>query len=131
MSPSDLAAVLERAFALRRPSFADEAGLHARILSELLIWLDARPSGMIANEYRLSARDRLDLFVEVTPSTGIAVEVKVKGGLPDVTRQVLRYLEHDAVTGLLLVTTKSAHRAVEGVHMGKPVHVLCLSAWLL
>ena len=130
-TPDTLADVLEHAFSARRPSFANEAGLHARILSELLLWLDGRPSGMVATEYRLGARDRLDAFVEVSPAGGIAVEVKTAGGLPAVARQLLRYAEHDEVTGILLVTTRSAHEAIPSVLLGKPCRVLSLSRWLL
>lgn len=126
-----LADALERAFSKRRPTFSREAQLHARVAAELLLWLDARPRGMVATEYRIGDRDRVDLFVEVTPSTGIAVEIKVAGVLPDVAEQLLRYAEHDEVVGILLVTTRSAHLQIPGELLGKPCRVLCLSHYLL
>ena len=129
VTPDTLAAVLERAFALRRPSFANEAGLHARILQELALWLDEQPEGVVATEMRLGARDRLDAWVQVGPvrNEGIAVEVKIQGSASSVLRQLYRYAQHDDVRGVLLVTAEARMQAavVPGLTMaGKPVRAV-------
>lgn len=130
MIPADLADVLERAFALRRPTFAAEAGLHDRIAAEL-----ADVHLQVLREFRLDARSRLDLFVRPAhsrPGTpGLAVEVKTAGGLPAISRQLLRYAEHAEVSGILLVTTRSAHKNLPEDLLGKPCHVLYIGGYLL
>ena len=139
MTPDDLADVLERAFSRRRPTFAREAQLQDRIVDDLRQGMGSPTWGeplypIVTREHRLGGHDRLDVFVRRATeagSPGIAVEVKTAGGLPDVAEQLLRYAEHDEVTGILLVTTKSAHLQIPGVLLGKPCRVLCISHYLL
>jgi hypothetical protein len=69
-------------------------------------------------EKPLSVEDRPDFLCE-----GVAVEIKIKGSLADVTRQLHRYAQHPSVTSLLLVTTKAAHTRIAREMNGKPVHV--------
>ncbi len=51
-------------------------------------------------EVPLTERDRLDLLVD----GDIAVEVKIDGGLMPLTRQVHRYLRHERLAALVVVT---------------------------
>lgn len=67
----------------------------------------------------------------VPPHGGVAVEVKTKGGLSDLTRQVYRYAELASVSGVLVVTTKNMHARLPPEAMGKPVATLCLADYLL
>ena len=69
-------------------------------------------------EYRLNEKDRLDFKVGT-----IAIEVKIKGGLTEVARQVGRYLQSSEVTSVILVTTRSAHRNLPPSLNGKPIYV--------
>jgi hypothetical protein len=56
----------------------------------------------------------------------VAIEVKIKGSLADLTRQVHGYLKDPTLAGLLIVTTRSAHRDLPSEISGKPVGV----AWI-
>lgn len=51
---------------------------------------------------------------------GLAIELKIKGGLAEITRQISGYMEHDAVAGLLLVSTKMQHSGIPTTMSGKP-----------
>jgi hypothetical protein len=62
--------------------------------------------------------DRVDFFIE-----GIALEVKTRGGLSDVTRQLHGYAEHEDVTAVLLATTLARHNQMPDHMNGKPVAV--------
>lgn len=73
-------------------------------------------------EVRLSPEDIIDFLVE----DGLGVEVKIDGSVSDVTRQLHRYAQSDRVTDLLLVTTRSRHRAMPAAFAGKPIRVLNL-----
>ena len=66
--------------------------------------------------------DRLDFLIE----GGLALEVKVDGPAAGVLRQLHRYLAHDEILGVMLVTTRAHHRQVHGTLRGKPVFVLWL-----
>ena len=58
-------------------------------------------------EVILSDADRIDFMVGE-----IGLECKVAGTAASVMAQCGRYLEHDAVESLILVTTKAAHRRI-------------------
>lgn len=77
-------------------------------------------------EKALSAPDRPDFLVD-----GIAVEVKVKGSLADLLRQIGRYASHDAVRGILVVGTTVWVPKVPGALFGKPVEARRLVSSLL
>ena len=53
-------------------------------------------------EVILSPRDRIDLY-----ALGCGIECKIEGSMSDVTRQVIRYLGHERIAGLLLVTGRA------------------------
>lgn len=72
-------------------------------------------------EHVLSDESRVDIFL---PLEGIAVELKVKGSVNEITRQLMRYASADQVDGLLLVTTKRTHSAMPKRLNGKPLRVL-------
>lgn len=61
----------------------------------------------------------------------LAVELKVGGSLADLTRQLSRYAEKDDVSGILVVTTRQAHRYLPETLNKKPIAVLCLGDQLL
>jgi hypothetical protein len=56
----------------------------------------------------------------------VGVEVKIKGTLQDVTRQVHRYLQCARVESLLLVTTRAALARLPATISGKSVRALHL-----
>lgn len=76
----------------------------------------------VAREVSLDAASRIDLL-----AGSIGVEVKVAGTLESVTRQLCRYVTHDQIDGLVLVTTRVRHRQVPATIAGKPVAVVCLA----
>ena len=73
----------------------------------------------------LSPGDRVDFLT----ASGLAIECKVDDSPSDVTRQVLRYLGHDRVGGLLLVSARSSlARTVQRMPpLGKPVAAIAVS----
>jgi hypothetical protein len=62
--------------------------------------------------------DRIDFLVG-----SVGVELKVKGALSEVTRQLERYALWDEVTEVLLVTTRGHHLGMVPTLNGKPVLV--------
>lgn len=98
-------------FRVSSESELQEAVLEALSDGGFLVW----------REHRLSERDRVDVFL---PNVGLVLELKVKGSLTPVTRQLLRYAEHDEVRGILLVTTRRAQSGMPKWLHGKPVMVL-------
>lgn len=69
-------------------------------------------------EARLSPRDRPDFFTK-----GLAIEIKVKGSRTNVLRQLMRYAKNEQVEEILLVTTRSSHRAMPETIGGVPLSV--------
>lgn len=73
-------------------------------------------------EVCLNVADRIDFLVG-----NVGVEVKVKGAVGEVTRQLFRYAKSDRISSLLLVTTCQKHKVLDqGVANGKPIRVLYL-----
>lgn len=72
-------------------------------------------------EYALSPEDRVDFFLD-----GEALEVKVSGSVSQVLRQLHRYAQHEAVTSLILVTTRMVHRNLPSIIHGKPLTIIYL-----
>lgn len=77
-------------------------------------------------EVRLSEHDVVDFFV--APALGI--ELKVGGGLAAVTRQCYRYLGHDELSELLVVTTRSRLAQLPPQMRGKRLAVVSLMGGL-
>lgn len=85
---------------------------------------DALNSASISfsREKPLGPKDRPDFLLE----HGVIVEVKVDGSASSVMRQLDRYLAHDDISAVVLVTTRSYHSKASGECRGKPIHVLWL-----
>lgn len=110
MTSADLAALLRPRL---RAGVANELAMQDQVARALVsLGLEHQ------RERALSPRDRPDFMVG-----GLAVEVKVSGSGTAVLAQVLRYLEHDHVTGAVLVTTRTRHWAPEEAH-GKPIALI-------
>jgi hypothetical protein len=79
-------------------------------------------------EVRLGEAGRIDFLLT---EARVGLEVKVDGGLSEVTRQLLRYAEREDVHALLLVTTRTRHDSLPAFMLGKPVRVAVLKGGLL
>jgi hypothetical protein len=78
---------------------------------------------VVLREHALGPLDRPDFLIG-----GVAVEVKVKGTADQLARQVGRYLAHDEVDAVVVVTSRARHRAIPAAIGGKPVHVVWLGS---
>ena len=69
-------------------------------------------------EVVLSPRDRIDFLCE----GGLGIEVKLRAPKTEVLRQLLRYLEHDSIKSVTLVTSSmQLALCVPATMAGKPV----------
>ena len=82
----------------------------------------------VAREVALTGADRIDMLVGRTylPGGSVGVEVKLRGGVADVGRQLLRYAHSPLIDELVLVTPKPAHAAFHHTIGGKPLHVVVI-----
>lgn len=110
MTAQHLAYVLARC-AFR---FSDEKDLQAGIAEAF-----TSQSIPFEREVRLDVGDIVDFMVGTT-----AVEVKIKGSLASVTRQLHRYAQHDRVKELVLVTSLLRLGNQPDTMNGKPLRVL-------
>lgn len=131
MTPTTLRDHLAAHFGTHRPRTTTERDLQDAIEEALRTLPDTSGQLRTLREHALTRRDRPDFYVFEADAPGVAIEVKTKGGLSDLTRQVFRYAELPAVGGVLVVTTRNLHRNMPSEAMGKPVAVLCLSDYLL
>jgi hypothetical protein len=69
----------------------------------------------------LGPNSRPDFLVD-----GIAVEVKIKHSLADLTRQVYRYASNDAVRSIIVVTPRMRLSNLPDVLFDKPIRVVTL-----
>ena len=69
-------------------------------------------------EVRLTDQDRVDFMVG-----GTAIEVKIDGGLSELTRQVHRYAQHSDVAEILVITTKAKHAGLPRLINNKPLRL--------
>lgn len=82
----------------------------------------------VEREKKLSDKDRVDFFLSL-PTGGVAVECKVKGAPHSILLQLARYARHEAVSAVILVTSKTMRMPQEVE--GKPLYVVASSrAWL-
>lgn len=94
----------------------NEDGLQVGIMTALLT------HGLPAvREVHLNLKDRVDILVG-----DVGVEVKVRGGVESLLRQLQRYATHDRIGALVVVTTMARHRALPTTVGGKPVRVIHL-----
>lgn len=106
---------IHRAIENHRYRYANEAELQdaiARVLDDACF--------QFRREVRLSDRDRIDFLVD-----GIGIEVKIKGSGSALVRQVYRYLQHEELQALIVVTTRVRHSLPSEIR-GKPVGVVHL-----
>lgn len=108
----DLATVLRG----HRYRYGRETELH-EALAEVL----RRAGYGFEREVRLAPGDRIDLLVG-----DLGVEVKIKGGPSGVAEQLDRYLTHERVAGLLLVTDRVQLARIAPSLRGKPFRVVTL-----
>ena len=114
---SDLAEQLRATLTKRRLPAATELALQDAIA------LAFTAAGIAFDrEVHLSAEDRIDFLVEGT----VGLEVKISGGLSEVTRQLHRYAQHERIGSLVLVTTRMRHLALMREFNAKRIHVLHL-----
>lgn len=70
-------------------------------------------------EFVLGPGERVDFM-----AGGVGIECKVDGSAPSVLAQLLRYAEKDAITEIVLLTTRSTHRFAMTELLGKPFHLI-------
>lgn len=73
-------------------------------------------------EVRLDSHCRIDFMVEGS----IGIEVKIDGSAEELGRQILRYLQHDRVSEIVVVTTRATHRDLPPMLEGKRITVVYL-----
>jgi hypothetical protein len=76
-------------------------------------------------EVWLNDTDRIDFMVG-----RVGVELKLKGPVSAVARQLARYAQSERVDSLVLVTTRFKHKAVPKQLCRKPIAVVCVGNWL-
>lgn len=107
---------IRRALAGRSVLTTDEVELSAAVAKLLT---DAGVA--FEREVRLSSRDRIDFMVG-----SIGVELKVDGTLAQILRQLDRYLQHERVSEVVLVSTRRKHMYVPSALRGKRIVPICL-----
>jgi hypothetical protein len=97
--------------------------------------LAAVPSVVCAREFVLGTSGRLDFIVTSVGYGGgplllqapdcttpiVAIEVKINGSIAQLTRQIDRYLAHDRVGGVIVVTTRMALLRLPSALRMKPI----------
>lgn len=68
-------------------------------------------------EVRMGKRDRPDFMVQ----GDIALEVKIKGSVSALLRQIARYASHERVKAVVIVSTRRLHGDIPESLMGKPI----------
>ena len=111
MNAEDLASLL-RQYRLRR--YCEKA---LQVSVEMVLRRENVP---FAREHCFNPANRVDFWL---PDFGIALEIKIKGSLTDVTLQLSRYAEFPEVGEILLLTTLRAHASVPRRINNKPVVV--------
>lgn len=103
--------------ASHRFHYHDEERLHSGI--EAVLTRNAIPF----ERERIIGLNRPDFFL---PGPDIAIEVKIKNSLADLTRQVYRYAKCSEVKAVLVVTDKMRLSNLPDEMLGKPVRVVTL-----
>lgn len=79
----------------------------------------------VQREHWLGQGDRIDFYF---PGTNVGVEVKCKGSLSSVTRQLFRYSLSSQIDSLVLCTTLVKHTRLPPVLGQTSVRVVCLAS---
>ncbi len=98
-------------------SFSNESELQEQVEDRL------RASGIkFRSQVPATKRDRFDILLP----GGIVLELKTNGSASALLSQLERYAQHEDVTAIVVVTSRSSHRQIEVVHevYGKPVRVI-------
>lgn len=106
-------AVLQR----HRYNFIDEAQFQRGVAAAL-----TNAGIAFTREAKLDEHDRIDFLIGT-----VGVEVKIKGSLTNLTRQLFRYAKHDAIEALVVVTSQNRLSALPLTILGKPCEVLTFS----
>lgn len=114
-SPRAVALRVRQAIEAYRYTFTDEKELQTALADAL-----GRAGLVFQREVVLSPRDRVDFLLE----PGVVVEVKIDGGLSDLTRQLYRYAQLERVQALVVVTSRARLVNVPGTMNGKPALVV-------
>lgn len=99
---------------------SDEADLGDQVAKRL-----AAKGVEFEREVWLNDTDRIDFLVG-----DVGLELKLKGPVSAVTRQLMRYAQSSRVASLVLVTTRFAHKAVPKSLASKRVAVAVVGGWL-
>jgi len=102
-------------------TYVDEDDLQHALQGVLL---DAFPDATAREHVLSDGRSRIDFLIR--PDVGI--EVKIKGSLADVTRQLDRYATCPEIHELILITTRATHHRIPRELGARriPVHLVSL-----
>lgn len=123
MTAADVAAGLRRF----RFGYVREAEIHDGVEQALARMFP----GAVRRELVLSGgKCRLDLALDCPDGRLVAVEVKTRGSLSDLTRQLARYAAHPDVGELVAVVTRSKLLDLPSELGGKPLAVVHIGGML-
>jgi hypothetical protein len=116
-----MTAQLEQMLADLRPALPGEIGLQDAIAAAL-----TSAGATFTREMHIDQRSRIDFAVG-----RVGIEVKVKGSIGDVARQVQRYARSGLFDVLLVATTCPRHTDLPDSLAGIPIRVIVMSggAW--
>ena len=116
MTARDMDRIADALSAVRMPAQPEEYDIHAAVAEAL-----AAAGLAYEHEYRLGPRNRIDFLVG-------RIGIEVKKGRPASSRlvgQLRRYLESDALDGMIVVTQRVT--ALPATINGKPVKLITLN----
>ena len=116
MTARDMDRIADALSAVRMPAQPEEYDIHAAVVGAL----DGSGLGY-THEYKLGPRNRIDFLVG-------RIGIEVKKGRPASSRlvgQLRRYLESDALDGMIVVTQRVT--ALPATINGKPVKLITLN----
>lgn len=79
-------------------------------------------------EHRLSDDDIVDFYF---PNKKVGIEAKIDHSLSDLTRQIHRYVQHESILGILVVTSKTRLANLPEEMNNKPIRCHSLIGSLL
>jgi len=100
--------------------FSNEIELHQGIEQFLIsLGIDYQ------KEVILDSKDRIDFLIGK-----IGIEIKINESTSEVTRQLWRYAQQEMIDEIILITTRSKHKVIEGIINGKPIYIVHLLTFL-